>query len=103
MVGVERIAEHGRVGVRVRARGQDLANDPEVARIHVAGEHGLLERRVRETRERAGECRVLHQVGAGDLGAGDVIEHADPCGQLAVAVDDVVRAATRDGVAPSPR
>src|SRR6185436_7154022 len=97
-VGVDRVAEHGRVGVRVRAGGQDLTHDPEVARVDVALEHGILQRRAREAvREGARECRVLHHVGGGDL-LPTAIDEADPRGELAVAVDDVIGAATHDGV-----
>src|SRR6476619_1913206 len=97
-VGVDRVAEHGRVGVRVRAGGQDLTHDPEVARVDVALEHGILQRRAREAvREGARECRVLHHVGGGDL-LPTAIDEADPRGELAVAVDDGIGAATREGV-----
>ena len=98
-----RAREHRGVDRAGAGQVQDLAFDPEVARVDQAGEERLLQRPARRSvTEGPGERLVLEQVRAADLGAGRVagwsVEHADPHLKRPVAVQDVVAAAALEAV-----
>jgi hypothetical protein len=90
-----------RVDVGRPALFDDLADDHEIARVDLAGEHVLLQRGPSRVTRRVVQVLVLHQIGRADLGrrVGRVCANADAHAQLLVAVDDVVALATRKRVA----
>src|SRR6185295_2963741 len=82
-------------------RAGDLSNRHQVARVDEAGKDCLLQGHVGGAgAEAARGCDVPHEVGAADLGGPrERVADTDPHAEGLVAIDDVVAAATFDGVA----